>query len=141
MKSKLAVLMLIILSLLAVSASGQKFTTVQQVTLQDDKSGDHLIFTVSSGDYKFASCRGDFSIEGVGSVSIDGCKVVLRDISDTRRVLVEVDLCARAAKADIAFEGDSITGRTDQPFVEFVISDSNTGDSAFDCQFKTIDPK
>jgi len=141
MNSKLAVIGLIISSLLAVSASGQKQLTNQQVILQDDKSGDHLAFVISTGEYKFENCKGNLLIGGVGSVSVNGCKVVLQDMSDTRRVLAEVDLCERVGKADIAFEGDSITGRNDPTVFEFVISDSNTQDSAFECQFKAIDPK
>ena len=141
MNSKPAIMVLMISSLLAISASGLGQTTVKQVILQDDKSGDHLSFLISNGEYRFENCKGNFLGGGVGSVSVSGCKVVLRDVSDTRRVLAEVDLCERAGKADIAFEADSITGRTDTPAVEFVISDSNTADSSFDCQPKPIDPK
>ena len=140
MNVKLIIIRLMISSVLAISASGQKLT-IQQVILHDDKSGDHLAFTITTGEYKFESCNGNFSIAGVGTVSESGCKVDLRDVSDTRRVLAEVDLCARVGKADIAFEADILTGRTDQPAFESVISDSGTQDSAFDCAFKTIDLK
>jgi hypothetical protein len=141
MNSKLAIIVLMISSLLTISVSGLGQTTVQQVILQDDKSGDHLTFLISTGEYKFASCKGNFSGGGVGSVSVTGCKVVLRDVSDTKRVLAEVDLCERAGKADIAFVADGIGGRTDTPALEFVISDSKTADSAFDCEPKAIEPK
>ena len=139
MNSKLVIIGLMISSLLAISGLGQ--TTVQKVILQDDKSGDHLIFAIPTGEYKFESCKGNLSGGGVGSVSVTGCKVVLRDMSDTKRVLAEVDLCERVGKADIAFEGPSVTNQSDPSGFEFVISDSKTADSSFDCQAKPIDPK
>ncbi len=134
MNSKLVTIGLIIFSLLAIWVSGLGQTTVQKVILQDDKSGDHLIFVLTTGEYKFESCKGNASGGGVGSVSVTGCKVVLTDMSGTTRVLAEVDLCERVGKADIAFEGPILTNQIDSGF-EFVISDSNTGDSAFDCDF------
>jgi hypothetical protein len=141
MNSKLIIIGLIFSVLLAISISGLGQTTVQQVILQDDKSGDHLIFTIPTGEYKFASCKGNFSGGGVGQVSVTGCKVVLRDMSDTKRVLAEVDLCERVGKADIAATGPAFTNQVDAPGFEFVISDSKTADSAFDCNAKQIDPR
>src|SRR5262245_32889073 len=138
MNSKLVIIGLMILSLFAISLSGQKLTT-QQVILQDDKPENHLIFVIPSGEYKFENCKGNLSGGGVGSVSVIGCQVALQDISDTRRVLAEVDLCARTGKADIAVEVPILLTRIDSP--EFIISDSNIGDSAFDCESKTVDPK
>ena len=140
MNSKLAIIGLMISSVLAISVSAQKLTT-QQVILQDDKSGDHLIFAVPSGEYKFESCKGNISIGGVGRVNVSGCKVDLQDISETRRVLAEIDLCSGVGKADIAFEGDSLSGRVDPATFEFVVSDSNTRDSTFNCEPKAIDVK
>lgn len=140
MNSKRIILGLMISSLFAISGSGQQLTP-QLVTLRDDKSGDHLIFSIAAGEYKFESCNGNISTSGVGSVSVTGCKVVLKDISETRRVLAEVDLCEREGKADIALEGDSLTSLPDLSAVEVVISDSNTADSAFDCEFKKISSK
>ena len=134
MNSKLVTIGLIIFSLLAIWVSGLGQTKVQKVILQDDKSGDHLIFVLPTGEYKFESCKGNPSGGGVGSVTVTGCKVVLTDMSGTTRVLAEVDLCERVGKADIAFEGPILTNKIDSGF-EFIISDSNTGDSAFDCDF------
>jgi len=136
MNSKLVIFGLMISSLLAISASGQKVKTIQEVILQDDKSGDHLIFVVTTGEYKFESCNANFSTSGVGSVDVTGCKVTLRDMSDTIRVLAEVDLCAGAGKADIALA----PGRDTASF-ESLLSDSSTQDSKFDCDFKAIEVK
>ena len=135
MKSKLVIIGSMILSLLAISATAQ-IKTVQQVILQDDGSGDHLIFVLNNGEYKFESCRENFATSGVGKITIDGCKVTLRDISDTARVLAEVDLCARAGKADVALQGDVLKGGFEGPTFEAVVSDTNTGDSDFTCATK-----
>jgi len=138
MNSKLAIIGLMISSVLGISASGQKLTTSQEVILQDDKSGDHLIFVIDTGEYKFENCKGNIAIGGTGTVSVTGCKVALRDMSDTRRVLAEVDLCDRVGKADIAFAVPILTNQGDPSTFESVISDANTADSAFDCQPKPI---
>ncbi len=141
MKSKLVIIGLIISSLLAISASGQKVKTIQQLILQDDKSADHLIIIIATGEYKFESCKGNISTGGIGSVNVTGCKVLLQDMSETRRVLAEIDLCNRVGKAEVAFEGDSFGDRIDPPTFDFVISDSNTRDSTFDCEPKFVDGK
>lgn len=143
MNSKLTIIGLMISFLLAVSVSGQQITplTPQQIILQDDPTSDHLIFTLATGEYEFESCRGHVSIKGIGKVSVTGCKVVLKDLSATRRVLAEVDLCARAGKADIALAVDRSSTPSDAPVIEFVISDAKTQDSVFACEPRLIDPK
>ena len=140
MNPKLIIVGLMLSSLFAISASGGQ-KTPQLVSLQDDKSGDHLIFAIATGEYKIESCSEHFSTSGVGVVSVTGCKVVLNDISDTRRVLAEVDLCERVGKANIVIGSDSSTSQTDLPAVEFIIIDSNTSDSASDCKSREITPK
>jgi hypothetical protein len=143
MNSKSVILGLIVLAMFAFSANAQRIgpLTPQQVILQDDKTGDHLLFVLSSGEYKFQSCEGNIAISGVGKVSVSGCKVTLRDITETRRVLVEVDLCARAGKANVALMSASLGTRDDLPVLDFVISDLKTSDSVFDCLPKPIELK
>lgn len=141
MNSKLLLFGLVISSLLTISASGQKVKTIQDVILQDDKSGDHLIFVINTGEYKFESCKGNFQTSGVGTVEVAGCKVTLRDMSDTIRLLAEVDLCAGAGKANIAFAGGSSTDQNDTASSEVLLSDSSTQDSKFDCDFRAIEVK
>jgi hypothetical protein len=138
MNSKLVIIGLMISSLFAISVSGQKLPTIQQLVLQDDNSADHLIIVLSTGEYKFESCKGNISISGVGKVTVTGCKLDLLDMSEPRRVLAEVDLCEKVGKADIAFTIPSLTNQTDPPLFESVISDSNTRDSTFDCEAKPI---
>jgi len=135
MNSKLVVIGLMISSLVAISASGRGQTTTNEVILQDDKSGDHLRIGISTGEYKFESCQGNVSTGGVAKISVSGCKLTLTDMSDTTRVVAEVDLCDGTGKADIAFEDPRRAGPR---AVEFVISDSNTKDSAFSCESKVI---
>jgi hypothetical protein len=62
-------------------------------------------------------------------------------MSDTTRVLAEVDLCEKVGKAVITSAGPGITSKDDLPGFELIISDSNTQDSTFDCETKAIDPK
>ena len=141
MNSKLVIMGLMISSLFAISVSGQKLTTIQQLILQDDKSADHLIIVIATGEYKFESCKGNISVSGVGTVTVTGCKLDLRDMSETRRVLAEIDLCEKVGKADIAFAIPILTNQMDPQLFESVISDSNTTDSTFDCEAKPIGVK
>jgi hypothetical protein len=132
---------LMISSLFAISVSAQAPNMIQQLILQDDKSADHLIIVLSTGEYKFESCNGNISISGVGKVTVTGCKLDLLDISDTRRVLAEIDLCEKVGKADIAFAIPILTNQMDPQLFESVISDSNTTDSTFGCEPKPIGVK
>ena len=134
MNSKLVIMGLMISSLFAISVSGQGPVTIQQLILQDDKSADHLMIVISTGEYKFESCKRNISVSGVGKVTVTGCTLDLLDMSETRRVLAEVDLCEKVGKADIAFAIPSLTNQSDPQFFESVISDSNTRDSVFDCE-------
>jgi len=133
MKSKLAIIGLMICSVLAVSVSAQKLTTV---VLQDDKTGDHLIFVIPTGEYKVEACNENVAIGGIGKVSVTGCKVTLQDFSETQRVVAEVDLCDSVGKADIVVANNVLISTSDAPAIEVVLSDSNTRDSAFECTLK-----
>ncbi|HKA18983.1 MAG TPA: hypothetical protein VKN18_11900 [Blastocatellia bacterium] len=135
MKSKLVIIGLMICSVFALSVSAQITTSNQLVVLQDDKSGDHLEISIATGEYKFESCNNNLAISGSGKVGVSGCTVELQDISDTRRVVAEVDLCSASGKADVVFVNEFSTRPKDEP-VEFVLSDSNTRDSVFDCRLK-----
>jgi len=143
MKSRLVIIGLMICSVLAISVGAQQLTNIQQI-LQDDKTGDHLIIAIPTGEYKFEGCAEKLSISGVGSVSIDGCKLTFKDVSETRRVLAEVDLCAGAGKADIVVVNNAPTSfptsNNNEQITESVLSDANTRDSTFDCTVKQITP-
>ena len=51
MNSKLIIIGLMLSSLFAISACGRQ-KTLQLVNLQDDESGDHLVFAIATGEYK-----------------------------------------------------------------------------------------
>ena len=142
MKSRLVIIGLMICSVLAISVGAQQLTNIQQI-VQDDKSGDHLVIAIPTGEYKFESCTSKLAISGVGSVSIDGCKLTFKDFSDTRRIVAEVDLCAGAGKADVLVVNNTTdfpTTNNDVQATEAVLSDANTRDSTFDCTVKHILP-
>jgi len=141
MNSKLVIMGLMISSLFAISVSGQGPVTIQQLILQDDKSSDHLLIVIATGEYKFESCKGNIAASGVGRVTVTGCKLDLQDISETRRVVAEIDLCEKVGKADIALAIPSLTNQIDPPLFESVISDSNIRDSTFGCEPKPIGVK
>jgi hypothetical protein len=141
MNVKLGLTGLMVFSVLAVTTSGLGQKLMDEIILQDDVSGDHLIFFMSSGKYKFVSCSENFSTGGVGSVSVDGCKVVLKDISDAKRVLAEADLCSKVGKADIAFRVTTLSTFDTSPDFESIVSDTNLRDSVFDCSVKATTDK
>jgi len=141
MNVKLGLAGLMIFSVFASTTNSLGQKLMDEIILQDDVSGDHLIFFVSSGKYKFVSCSGNFSTGGVGSVSVDGCKVVLKDISDAKRVLAEADLCSKVGKADIAFRVTTLSTFDTSPDFESIVSDTNLRDSVFDCSVKATTDK
>jgi len=136
MKSRLATLGLMICTLLAVAASGQdRFQ--QKFFLQDDSTGSYLGFDLS-GSYLYVGCDNDAKFEGVGRVTISGCKVTLEALAKYRLVQAEADMCAGVGKASILQQGPCPLGRDCEP-LQFTISDSNMKDSAPEC--KKPDPK
>ena len=139
MKARLVIIGLMICSVLAISVSAQRLLNIQQI-VQDDRTGDHLIIFIQTGEYKFESCAGKFAISGVGSASLSGCKLTLKDFSDHGRVLAEVDLCEKIGKADIVI-GDDIPKTSNADILEVLLSDRNTLDSVFDCTLKQVDAK
>jgi hypothetical protein len=134
MKTRLFTIALMICSLLSGAASAQK-KVIMDVILQDDKSGDYLIVTLSSGAYTFKRCKDDFAVGGVGKIEISGCRVSLQDISAHSRVLADIDLCQGLGKASIIIErGPSFSDRDYPPTLEFVVDDSNIRDSIAECK-------
>ncbi len=71
------------------------------VTVQDDNTGNFLIISLNSGEYKFFRCRDQVSISGIGSVKIDGCSVSFQDLKADRRVLASLNICAQEGKAAV----------------------------------------
>jgi uncharacterized repeat protein (TIGR01451 family) len=71
--------------------------TVWDVCIQDDHTGDFILFDSFTGDYKFVRCGlGGFTITGRGTVTRVGCVTRLED--DTRVSFAEIDRCQIAPK-------------------------------------------
>ncbi len=136
MNVKLVIAGLTFSLLLIGSTSGFGQKSQDQVILQDDKTGDHLVFFLSSGAYKFQGCTENASTSGIGKVTVDGCKVSLNDISDTKRVLAEVDICAKVGKADVVFRQTFMSNSDASHDIEAAVSDRDIRDSVFDCTVK-----
>jgi uncharacterized repeat protein (TIGR01451 family) len=75
------------------TASCSFTVTVWDVCIQDDKSGDFLLFNSFTGDYLFTNCGPDgFTMAGKGKITRVGCSTKLED--DTRVVSAEIIRCS-----------------------------------------------
>jgi hypothetical protein len=89
------------------------------VCLKDDGNGNSLQFDSTSGDYKFTS--GALAVTGTGTVSQQGCLLVLEDNQPGQRVKAQFNVCNNMGQAVIQIESDK--KRT------FVITDKDTSDN------------
>ena len=92
--------------------------TVWDASIQDDASGDYLLFNTFTGDYKFVRCKTDtFTMIGRGEIKRVGCDVTLHDDS---RVNASFDRCNIAPK-----NNGKATIKRQQPDTTFVLKDRN----------------
>jgi hypothetical protein len=138
MKSRTIAVALMFSSLLVVAASGQVQNAntfprpVGELVLQDDDSGDYLLIDLSRGEYKFKSCRSDFVLGGIAQVGFSGCSVSLKEVSESRLVLIEADLCSGEGRAYIEV---LIGGPYSSSYTRvFTVTDTNTKNSAPECK-------
>jgi len=138
MKSRTIAVALMFSSLLVVAASGQVNNAntfprpIGEIVLQDDDSGDYLLIDLSSGGYKFKSCRSDFVLGGIAEVGFSGCSVSLKEVSESRLVLSEADLCSGQGRAYIEV---LIGGPYSSSYTRvFTVTDTNTKNSAPECK-------
>jgi|ERR1044072_2735326 hypothetical protein len=126
--------------LMVASVSAQeKFTTASNdlpaqselITVQDDRTGNYLVFSITNGEYKFIRCKDQFALSGFGKVKVTGCSVTLEDIKTDRRVLASIDECTQTAKASITLA--SPTPRFDTQPVKELLTDVDMRDSTTDC--------
>ncbi|HJP92353.1 MAG TPA: SBBP repeat-containing protein [Pyrinomonadaceae bacterium] len=89
------------------------------VCLQDDGNGDSFQFNSTTGEYKFT--QGGLTSSGTGTLSQQGCLLVLEDNQPGRRVLAHFNHCNNKGQAVIQIESDR--KRT------FVITDKDTSDN------------
>ena len=128
MKFRLIGITLMMSSMLVATASGQRST--RQFALQDDESGSHFTFD-SSGSYTYVACGDGIKIEGVGTVTISGCRVTLESVGRFRLVQAEADLCKRSGKASILIEGPCPLGQVCEQHM--TVTDSNSANNSPDC--------
>jgi hypothetical protein len=138
MKSRTIAVALMFSSLLVVAASGQVNNAntfprpIGELVLQDDDSGDYLLIDLSSGGYKFKSCRSDFVLGGIAQVGFSGCSVSLKEVSESRLVLIEADLCSGQGRAYIEV---LIGGPYSSSYTRVLtVTDTNTKNSAPECK-------
>lgn len=111
-------------------ASGQKFEIKYDVVVEDDKSGDYLVFSSRYGNYTFVRCSDGTTMTGRGVVKRDGCQVNLYDIAETHKVLATVDECGMQGKAAVEVYEDTKT----VPAMKETLSDTDIRDNVAECE-------
>ncbi|MGH9847228.1 MAG: HYR domain-containing protein, partial [Blastocatellia bacterium] len=99
--------------------------TVWDGSLQDDRSGDLLLFNSRTGDYSYTRCADGTKLEGKGSVGRLGCQITLNNA----QVSAVFERCAYNATG----RGRVAVRLT--PFGSLLtINDSNTADNTTGCR-------
>jgi len=93
------------------------------VCFTDDGNGDSFQFNSTTGEYRFAQSNGGLTVTGTGTLSQQGCLLVLEDNQSGQRVKAQINQCNKVGQAVIQIESGK--KRT------FVITDKDTSDS--DC--------
>lgn len=99
---------------------------IYDVSLQDDRSGDTLLFNSITGDYIFYRCGANgFTLSGKGSITRQGCLVKL---GGDPKVSATLDSCvtAPANKGSATIKPNPIGGW-------LYITDSNTTNNTSPC--------
>ena len=137
MKTRMIAAALIIGSTLVMAANGQiekQQRTPAQVVLQDDETGNFLLIDLTTGGYKLRVCRTGATFGGRGEVSYTGCGIALREVSETRLVLAEADLCRGEGRATITVGVETPGPPFAPPLREYTINDKNIKDSVAECR-------
>lgn len=108
------------------TASCSFTVTVWDASIQDDDSGDYLLFNTFTGEYKFVRCGvGGFTMIGQGEIKRVGCVVTLHDDS---RVNASFDRCVIAPR-----NTGNATIKRQQPDTTFVLKDRNILNNSPSC--------
>ncbi|HSE18814.1 MAG TPA: SBBP repeat-containing protein [Pyrinomonadaceae bacterium] len=89
------------------------------VCLTDDGNGDSFQFNSTTGEYKFTV--GGMTLTGTGTLSQQGCLLVLEDNQSGRRVKAQFNQCNNKGQAIIQIQSDKKT--------TFVITDKDTSNN------------
>jgi Beta-propeller repeat len=90
------------------------------VCFQDDGNGDSFQFDSTTGEFRFT--HSGLTLTGTGTVSRQGCLLVLQDNQSAQRVLVQVNECNNKGHAVIQID----SGKKKRTFV---ITDKDTTDN------------
>ena len=138
--------MMVLLASVSVSAQGfgskQKFDIQYDVSVQDEATGNYLVFNSTSGYYKFTRCSDGVVMTGHGQVTRKGCSIDLVDIGpliSTERidiplykVLVSADECTREAKGAVEIN-EWMKGNPPIPPMRESLVDPDMGNNSGGC--------
>jgi hypothetical protein len=75
-------------------------TVAFDLCIQDESSGNLLLVSTTTGEYRFNNCRG-LTVSGRGMISIRGCSITLQHNAPDRRLLASIDTCAKTGTASL----------------------------------------
>jgi uncharacterized delta-60 repeat protein len=93
--------------------------------LQDDGNGNGLQVNSTTGEYIFTNCRKGFTVSGIGTVHVRGCKLELQSVAANHRLSVLVNTCSHVATASLKISSISKT---------LTIADSDITNNACSCR-------
>src|SRR5262249_12446670 len=99
--------------------------TVWDVSLQDDRNGDTLLFNSRTGDYSYSRCAGGAKSSGKGVIARIGCQITLSN----SQVSAALDRFAYSATG----RGRAAIRLTPIGTL-FMINDTNTADNTNACR-------
>ena len=113
----------------------------QTISVEDDATGNYLVFFTGTGKYKFTRCSDGFTITGVGFVKVDGCTINLEDVQSDHRVVASVNECDQQAKALVErFSPEIVSSNQPASILPFdvepfkaILSDVNVSNNLLDC--------
>jgi len=103
-----------------------------EIILQNDLDGSFLLFTTSSGEFKFIHCADNSAISGKGIVKTSGSWINFEAIANEYRILASVSLDTKEGKAVV----DVLLPFGDVTPMQEIISDTNFADNVAVCGAK-----
>jgi len=97
-------------------------TLAFDVCLQDETSGNILLFSSTTGAYQFTRCPNS-PISGTGAVKIRGCLITLEVTGTDRKLYAQTDICLKVGNASFQLYPGGL----------FTIFDKNTSNNTCFC--------